>query len=612
MNGKGRDALMDVLACMLLIMLVLGVFVQTAGFEFLDYDDGSIVAGHPVVSKGLTGEGLVWAVTHYHFGMYMPVTSLSHMLDVALFGLWPGGHHLVSVLIHALCALFAYLAFHALTGERGRSYLAAAFFALHPLRANSVAWIASRKDLTSGLFFFLALIAYAYYVRKPRTGRYLLVAAAMILSLLSKPMIVTFPFVLLLLDWWPLRRFEDTAGAVWWKRAGRLVIEKVPLMAVAGVFAAVAFHAESAAGAIIPGESLSLAQRAGNAIVNYTLYLAHWLCPVNVAIHYPLRAHAAGQVLGAGLLLLAVTSFVLLLRRRRSLAVGWFWFLGMMAPVIGLVHVGSYALADRYTYLPTIGLGIVLAWSLGPAAGTPRGLGRMVRTAACVVLVLAALVLTWWQTGFWRDTRTVFTRAAAVTRDNALAHTKLGNIALEEKRLDEARRHFVEALRIEPRNPERYCSLGCVYAEEGDSDAALRCFRKAVELAPSHPAANYNLGCALLDQGAHSEAVSRLAVAVQGEPENASAQTNLGIALLHLGRIPQALAPLEEAVRLAPASVNARINYGVGLLRAGRPVEAEAQFQEALALDPGNEAARANLCLDDGRRRRVLPLTPSP
>lgn len=547
--------LADAGACLVILALVLAVFGQVWSFDFVSYDDTGMVHENPHVLSGFTWENVRWAFTHGLQGIWMPVTILTYLLDAELFGNWPGGYHLSSVLFHALGAVLLYLALRTMTGDAGRSLFVALVFAIHPLRADSVAWISERKDVLCGLFWFLALLAYAHYARKPRLTRYGLVVLAAALALMSKSMAVTLPFTLLLLDWWPLRRI---AGA---KRAFWLCLEKAPLLALSALGSWAAFATQKSAHAVSSLERLPLGVRTENVIVSYVRYLGHLFWPTRLSVFYPypMQGYPPWKVIAACAVLALITLVVLAFFRRRRLAVGWFWYLGTLVPVIGIVQIGAAALANRYTYVPCVGILLMLVWAVPSVA--KRGTIVLRGLAAALIGVLS--ILAWVEVGYYRDTETLFRRAMAVTQDNYLAYQKIGELL----------------------------------AARGEIGEAVRLYREARRLQPGDAESNYNLGSALIQKGDFQEAAMFLSTAVQLDPKYALAQTNLGVALLQLGRADAALFHLAEGVRLDPDGVNARINYGVALLRSGRPREAAEQFRQALRLDPQNRAAQTNLDL---------------
>lgn len=562
MTERGFE-IRDVAALLLIAVLTCAVFGQTAGFDFIHYDDGAMVYENPHVLDGPTWANIRWAFSNAVLGIWMPITVLSYQLDSLLFGHWPGGYHLSNTVIHTIDALLLYVVLRLMVGSRWRSLFVALVFAIHPLRAESVAWVAERKDVLCGLFWLLSMLAYWRYTRKPGVLRYAMVFVLAALALMSKSMAVTLFFTLLLLDWWPLERLgHESAWRQTGERACRLILEKVPLLAMSMGTSWIAFQTQAAARAVESLERISLELRLENAVVAYWRYLGHFFVPVRLSVFYPYREHgyAAWVVAVSCLALASVTLVALVFYRRRYLAVGWFWFLGTLIPVIGLVQVGAAAVADRYTYIPGIGIAIVIAWAW-PDTRTRRN--ALLTRGLAGMAVAALAVLAWRETGFYRDTETLFRRAMAVTEGNYIAYRKIADLLVERGQIEEA----------------------------------VRLYRKTQRLYPGDVKSNYNLGSALIQLERYDEAAAFLGAAVRRDPEHGLARSNLGVALTQMGRHQEALPHLSEAVRLDPQDVNARINYGVGLLRTGRPSEAAAQFEKALELRPGDAIAKSNLDL---------------
>jgi hypothetical protein len=489
---------------------VAAVFGRALGHEFVSFDDGIYVTRNEHVRAGLDVASLRWAATSFEGGSWHPLTWLSHMLDVELFGLAPAGHHATSVLLHAAVAAVVFLALRALSGALWPSLLAAALFALHPLRAESVAWVAERKDVLAGLGFALALLAYAGYARRPSAGRLAGVALAMAAGLLAKPSVVTLPFVLLLLDVWPLRRLELFAAPFAWRQLAALLVEKLPLFALSAAASALSLVAQSTIGAVVGLEAAPVAMRLANTLFAYAAYVRMSVWPTRLAFFYPYPKELPwAELAGAAALLLALTALVLVqLRRRPWLAVGWFWFLGVLVPMIGLVQVGAQALADRYSYLPSIGLCVAFAWSVCEAAGRwPRA--RPALALASALLVLASATATWRQVGTWRDDRTLCVHALAVTRDNFKAAANLAWLLATSP--DPEQRDAAAALRFAGqaadltayRNPNVLDTLAAAHAEAGRFADAAAWQRRAIQLAPP---------------GARQEFVERLALYQAGRP----------------------------------------------------------------------------------------------
>jgi Flp pilus assembly protein TadD len=545
----------------------LALFARSAGNGFVSLDDPSYILENAPVRRGLTLSGAVWAFTTSHSFNWHPLTWLSHMLDVTLFGVEPAGHHLVSAALHAANAALLFLALRRMSGARWPSALAAALFAVHPLRVESVAWAAERKDVLSGLFFMLALLAHARYAERPGAARYAAVFAALALGLLCKPMLVTLPAVLLLLDLWPLRRSEPLR---------RLVGEKLPLVALCTASAAITVLAQRAEGSIQSLERISLAERVANALVASVAYLRLAVWPSDLAVFYPHPAllGRAGELalpaLGAALVLAALTAWALVAARRRPyLAVGWGWYLVTLAPVIGVVQVGAQAMADRYTYLPLIGIGVAVAWGA-------RDLARRfaIRPAACAaaaMLVLGAFaVQTWRQIGTWRDSETLYLRAVRATQDNYVAHASLGMVYRGRGDAARAREQLELALAAKPDYALARVELGTVRAQTGDLEGAAAEHEQVLRAFPEHPRALNALGLVRMQQGRLEEAAALFERAVAAAPAFAEAHNNLGVACRRRGDLDAAVRHFRRALALRPDAEPPRAN----LRELGQPVEA--------------------------------------
>jgi len=473
-----------------LALAVCAVFGRSLGHEFLSLDDGVYVTGNEAVRAGLTAESVKWAFTTFHGGPWHPLTWLSHMLDVELFGLDPAGHHATNVAIHALTTALLFLALRALSGATWASVFAAALFALHPLRAESVAWVAERKDVIAGLGFAAALLAYAGYAKRGGALRMAAVAAAMAFGLMGKPSIVTLPCVLLLLDVWPLRRLDLFEAPFPWRRLVALAAEKLPLFALSAGASVLSVVTQGAGGGVASIEEAPLAVRLANTLLAYVAYLRKTLWPVDLAVFYPYPTEFPWLRVGAaGALLAALTALALAqLRRRPWLAVGWLWFLGVLVPMVGLVQVGGQALADRYSYLPAIGLSLIAAAGAAELAER-RPRARSGVAAACALLVAASAGATWRQVGIWRDNRTLYGHAVAVTRDNVVAATNLAWVLATSA--DPADRDGAEAVRWAARAAELTAhknagvldTLAAAEAEAGNFSEAVVWQRWALRLA---------------------------------------------------------------------------------------------------------------------------------
>jgi tetratricopeptide (TPR) repeat protein len=588
--------------CLLLAALVWLVFGQTLGHGFINYDDRVYVVQNQQVHGGLTFSGMAWAFTHEHAGNWHPLTTMSHMLDYQLFKLRPSGHHFMNVLLHTAAVLLLFFALRQLTGTFWRSAFVAAVFAIHPLRAESVAWVAERKDVLSAFFFMLTLWAYGRYVRDRSLGSYITTALFLVAGLLSKPMLVTVPFVLLLLDYWPLRRTEQSAGAgrrsdirpLQWSR---LITEKIPLLVLCLPSMVATFVIqERSAGSIAP---LPFTWRLQNAIVTCLTYVWEIFWPVNLTIFYPHPENhlAAWQVIGATFLLLAITFFVFTERRARPyLLVGWLWYLVMLIPVIGFVQAGLQGHADRYTYLPHIGLYVGMTWLVVDLLETWPA-RRAVLGGAAAIIVIALSACTSKQVSYWKDSETLWRHALAVTRDNDVAHTNLGMVQAEDDQVEQGIAHLREALAIRSGTTHPHyklslalihSNLGYALARKGELDDAIEHLHAAVELQPGYADAHYNLAVALLQKGKTNEALEEYRKTLAIRPTDAEAHTSLGNALAQEGQIPEAMEHYETALQLAPETTLARNNLAwilsaspdAAVRNGGRAVELAQQAVE--------------------------------
>jgi Flp pilus assembly protein TadD len=587
---------------LLLIFATLVVFHRLPTHDFINLDDNLLVYENPQVLAGFTKEGVIWAFTQYHSEYWHPVTWLSHMLDCQVFGLRPGLHHLTSLLFHlANCALLL-LILRKMTGALWRSAFVAGLFAIHALHVESVAWVAERKDVLSAFFWFLAIWAYVRYAEQPGLRRYLLVVLFFGLGLMAKPMVVTLPFVLLLLDYWPLGRMHlqnvNTVSHLNIPGASlfRLVWEKIPLFVLTAVTVVATVVVQDKVGAIKSLETFPLASRIANALVSYVNYMAKMMWPHRLAVYYPYpETIPVWQVAGSGILLLGISVMVIkAVKNRPYLVIGWLWYLGTLVPVIGLVQVGSQAMADRYTYLSLIGLFIMIAWGVPSILAGWRH-ERTVFAIASAILLLGCMVGTWRQVGHWQNSITLFQHTVRVTKDNHFAHNNLGVALSRSGRLAEATYHYSQALRLKPDRAEVHNNLGNALAAQGSVDRAVDHFYQALAIDANNARAYNNLGNLLANQGKTEEAINHYNEALRLEPDYVGAHYNLGTALAEQGRTELAIKHLTEALRLMPYWAGAHNNLGILLERRGRLDEAIDHYQEALRLDPGYGKARDNL-----------------
>jgi tetratricopeptide (TPR) repeat protein len=602
-----------------LLLLTAAVYGRVGGFGFVSYDDDLYLTANQVVREGLTLSGAAWAMTAFHAANWHPLTWLSLMLDVSLFGARPGPIHLANVGWHAAAAVLLFVVLRGMTGALWMSALAAALFAVHPLHVESVAWVAERKDVLSGFFFMLVLGAYLGHVRRPGPGRYALTALSLGLGLMAKPMLVTVPPLLLLLDWWPLGRLGTRSGGAVPVR--RVLIEKVPLLAMAAISAALTMAAQSRGGAIAPMEGMPWVPRFGNALVAMASYLDKTFRPVGLAVFYPHQGVflEGWRMALSAVVVVGVTVAALALRRRSPAATtGWLWFCGMLVPVLGLVQAGGQAMADRYTYLPLVGIFVALVWSARAVVGNPARRGGAALLALAILAVLSTVAFR--QTGFWRDSRSLFTRAVDVTKRNWLAHNSLGAVLAASGETDEAVRHFRESIRIAPGHPKAHYNLGVLQAGRGRWAEGEAHLKRALELNPGYTEALLELAASRERRGDLAGAQAGYGELLRRRPDDPRALLGLGSILGRRGRTAEALPLLDRAVALDPGSVSARLDRGNTRLAAGRPREAEEDYRAALVLDPSLALARNNLgviLLERGDRagaveefRRAVALDP--
>jgi tetratricopeptide (TPR) repeat protein len=593
LGNSSRNRLLPLAGvCAVLIIATIAAFwgVRTSGFVKLD--DNGYVTENTHVQMGLTRASVVWAFTTPYAANWHPLTWLSLMLDVQLFGVDAGRMHVTSLLLHVLNALLLLLLLVWMTGALWRSALVAALFALHPLHVESVVWISERKDVLSTLFWLSTLFAWVAYARSKRIGPYLLALVLYALGLMTKPMLVTLPFTLLLLDYWPLRRIDLPIGGKGPVLRG-LVTEKIPFFVLTAASCVVTFVAQRAGGAVRPLENLSLAGRVGNSLWAYGAYLWKTLFPTRLAIFYPLppEGHPAWQVALAGLLLLGFSAGALRLAARAPhLLFGWLWFVGTLVPVIGIVQVGDQAMADRYTYVPLIGLFVAAVWSLGEWGGRSRP-ARAATTCAAVALLLALSAATHVQVGYWSDSKKLFERVLSVTSNNYLIATNLGALVLEEGRTDEAIAHFREAIRVRPTYDLAHDDLGLALVKAGKLEEAISHFQEAIRIKPDSAQAHDDLGMALTKAGRLEEALAHFRQAREGKPDDAGLDARTAMVLVKLDRIPEAEELLERAIRVGADTFDAHCALGTALQLVGRLPEAAEHCNRALEMKPDSPLA---------------------
>jgi tetratricopeptide (TPR) repeat protein len=644
------------LIILLLILATIVVYWHAKENTFVDADDPLYITENVHVRGGLDIDNALWAFTTDYAANWHPLIWLSHMLDCSLFGLNPAWHHLMNVFFHITNSILLFLVLVQMTRKPWQSAFVTAVFALHPLHVESVAWAAERKDVLSTLFWMLTVAAYSRYVRKKARKSYVLVLLFFALGLMAKPMLVTLPFVLLLLDYWPFRRFEIDqvgGGQPGFNKLGtlnrlphksialRLFQEKIPLLALAIASSIITLVVQQHGGAIPTSRLLPLETRISNAFVAYVKYIGKAIWPTELAVFYPYQIVSLPLWQSGGAALLLIVVSVLVVRYRKTfpyLTVGWFWFLGTLVPVIGLVQVGGQAMADRYMYVPLIGPSIIIAWGSADFFGRRR-YGRTALVTLAAAAISAMTMLTWIQVGYWRDTITLFEHANEVTKNNYVALTSLGAalqkqgnidgaldryrkalrinssyelahynlaVALQSKReIDEAIAHFSEAVRLDPGSAANHYGLATALSDKGETQKALMHFQQALEIEPEYWAAHYAAALLLGRVGNLDGAIFHFAEAVRIKPDNPDAQYNLGLAFHRKGVLENAILHYSQAIRLQPDNAYAHGNLGAALHKLGRIDEAITQYKQALQLKPDYIDARNNLDLAIAVQRQM-------
>jgi protein O-mannosyl-transferase len=594
-NNNCKDTLfgirLDLLICLFLAMITLTVFWQVKYHEFISLDDYTYVIENRHIQSGLTPQNIYWSFTTMYATNWHPLTWLSHMMDVQIFGIKPGSHHLTNVFFHMVNALMLFLVLRRMTKGLWQSAFVAALFALHPLHVESVAWVAERKDVLSTSFWMMTLWGYVWYVERPGITRYLLTSFFFVLGLMSKPMLVTLPFTLLLLDYWPLKRFQ--LGLI---SAKRLVLEKIPLFLFSAASCVITYYAQQSGGAVVPFSHHHLNARIANALVSYSCYIGKMIWPFHLSAIYPYQQVLPWWLVAGSCLLLLSVSWLAIraLGRHPYLAVGWLWYMGTLVPVIGLIQVGGQAMADRYTYIPLIGLFIMIAWGV-PWLMERWHKKKLVLTVMGATVLLFFTALTLIQLRYWKNSITLFEHAQAVTGSSFMVHNNLGFALLQLGRTDEAINNFSEALKKKPMSELVHNNLGLALAKQGKINEAISHYFEALRIKPDYELAHNNLGLALVTLGRTEEAVSHFYEALRIKPDYADAHNNLGTTLAKLGKTDEALNHFYEALRIKPDNAVAHSNLGSILAARGNTVEAISHYSEALIISPDYEEALNNL-----------------
>jgi lipoprotein NlpI len=572
---------------LVLTVTTLSVYWRVHKFGFVNYDDDKYVSGNSHIYTGLKWENVIWVFTHQHACNWHPLTGLSHILDCQLFNLKPGPHHLVNLLFHIVNTLFLFTVLRQITGGFWQSTFTAALFALHPVHVESVAWISERKDVLSTLFWLLTTAAYFHYVKSPKISRYLLVFVLFAMGLMAKPMLVTLPFVFLLLDYWPLGRLEFSGINLL-----RLVREKIPLFVLSGISCAITVVVQTNVGAVSPLEGLGLYARFSNIIVSYVEYVIKMFWPVNLAVFYPhpYDKLPLWQVLDSVVMLVCISVLVVKVSgRHKYLLTGWFWYLGTLVPVIGLVQVGSQGMADRYTYIPSIGLLFVVAWGADDLFGKWK-YKHIVLGLSAFASITILTVLTWFQVGYWRDSFSLFDHAVKVTKENDVAYNNRGTIYYEKGEYDMAIADYNKAIEISPRYIEAYYNRAKVYNAKKQYDLAISDYSKAIEINPKLAEAYTNRGAIYKTMERYAFAICDYDKAIELNPTLAEAYNNRGAAYYAKGDYALAISDYSRAVELKPDFTWAYFNKANACEVSGRATEAVEAYKGFIQHAPAQYA----------------------
>jgi len=599
------------LISLLLILVTTVLYWQVREFDFVNYDDTKYIVDNPHIQNGISFDSIIWAFTTQYFSNWHPLTWLSYLLDFKAFGLWAGGYHLVNLFFHICNTLLLFFVFRKMTGQIWQSGFLAALFALHPLHVESVAWISERKDMLSAFFWLLSIWAYIRYVRRPLWHRYLWVVVLFILGLMSKPMVVTLPFVLLLLDFWPLRRLElDIPETKFYLKIAGLIREKIPMFLLAAASAGITFYAQHQGGAVQSFDVLPLSDRLITAVTSYVIYIIKTVYPVKLVVFYPYLVEISWwNSIVAIMTLASLTGLAIkLLHRDSYIIIGWLWFLGTMVPVIGLVQVGGQSMADRYMYLPMIGLLIIIAWGIPDLLAYSRYKRAMVGLLAIITISIISTI-TWTQVGYWRNSTTLFSHAIGIMPDNVLARNKLGEALSKKGELIQAIPHYEFVLKQNPWNHDALINLGLTLLNmEKPSDATVY-FNRVLEISPDDPQALRLSGYAMAAMGNYEQAIQYYVQALKKDQTNAELHFFIGVAYNALTKQSMAVHHYQKAIELKPDDTLASLNLGNIYYRSGRMDLAGKIYLFAFHHEPNNPDVLSKLgavALSLGQTDRAL------
>ena len=584
---------LDVWICLFLVISILCVYWPVRTFSFVNYDDPKYVTRNYHVQDGLTLKSMRWSLTATQASNWHPLTWLSHMLDCQMYGMVPGHHHMTNVLFHILNTLLLFFLFKRISESRWKSTFVAALFALHPLHVESVAWVAERKDVLSTFFWMLTLWSYSRYVESPRLDKYLLLTLFYILGLMAKPMLVTLPFVLLLLDYWPLGRFQLKSSDKFNQGIQKpfplgLIREKIPLFFLSAASCVITYLVQKSGGAVNSLAAIPLRERIANALVAYVSYIGKMLWPHNLAVLYPYQKFISiWEIACSGLLLVIISVFVFRMRRSKPyLSVGWLWYIGTLVPVIGIVKVGSQALADRYTYVPSIGIFLMLTWWISGWA-SKRHYGKIGLITAAAIILSFFMITSRLQVTYWSDSVKLFEHTIHVTGNNSIAQLNLGEALAKQGKIEKAAEHYKTALKIQPDLAGAHLNLGVYFMMQGKLDDAIYHFSKVSHgKSDQIAAAQCELGDALAEKGDLSRAVKHCIEAISIRPGYAKAYNNLGVLLAGQGKTEAAISFLSKAIQINPRYAGAHFNLGKIYTNLNDLDKAVFHYKKALQFDP--------------------------
>jgi protein O-mannosyl-transferase len=589
------------LICIVLAITTIAVYLPVRNYEFLYYDDDVYVTKNTDIQPGLSWQGVKWAFTTGHAANWHPLTWLSLMLDCQLFGVKAGPMHIVNVLFHAANTILLFLVLSRITKGVWQSAFIAGLFALHPLHVESVAWIAERKDVLSTLFWLLTMLAYVWYVERRSAGRYILVLVLFAIGLMAKPMLVTLPFVLLLLDYWPLQRTRGQRTEVGEQKTSLkwLIIEKVPLLLLAAASSVITYIVQQRGGAVTSLNAIPFGDRFDNSMVSYLIYIGKMMWPMRLAVLYPHPANAipvSTAVISGIVLILLTIFFIYYGRRYKYLIVGWFWYLGTLIPVIGIVQVGSQAMADRYTYVPLIGIFIIIAFGAAELLKEHK-LRKIILSVLAGACLAACTLITMQQMKYWKNSLLLFGHTLKVIESDSIMENNYANILMETGRPGEATTYFSKAIKLRPDSPEIHNNYGNALRETGKLDEAIEQYKTAIKLNPDFKLVHYNLGLALATKGDYKGAIEEYRIYAGNAMDETAIRQGLAKQLLNDGRVNDAVNQFQQAMTIKPDSAEVLSNFGYALAQSGKPQESIEYYDKALGKDPNNILTHGRLAL---------------